>query len=174
MGFTSSMFSSLIGILAVSEIISITIQLIFILFEIYIIIKIFDKARQPIWLAIIPIVNRATLLKIANMSPWWAILTIFSIICNFIKLPLIALIVSILELIIFGIVINVKLAKSFDYSLLFAIGMMIFPWVFYSILAFGDSKYIGTKEQRENLDNVFKLKGKKNSDYVPKSDFFRD
>lgn len=174
MGFTTSMFSSLIGILAVSEIISITIQLMFIFFEIYIIIRIFDKAKQPMWLAFIPIISRATLLKIANMNPWWCILSIFSIVCNFIEPSLVTLIVSILELIIFGVVINVKLAKSFDYSLLFAIGMMIFPWIFYAILAFGDSKYIGTKEQRENLDNVFKLKGKKNSDYVPKSDFFRD
>lgn len=174
MGVTNSIFSSLIGILAVSEIMAIIIQLMLTLFEIYLIIRIFDKAKQPLWTAIIPIINRATLLKIANMSPWWAIISIFSIICNLIEIPLLALVVSLLELVIFGIVMNIKLAKVFDFSIGFAIGMMFFPWIFYAIIAFGSSQYIGTKTQRKAVDDIFKLNGKKNSDYVPKSDFFRD
>lgn len=174
MVFVNSIFGSVLGILAVSEIIIITIQLIMTLFEIYIIMKVFDKAKQPIWAAIIPIYNKATLLKIANMSPWWSVISVLSILCNFIEWPLLALIVSILELVIFVIILNVNLAKSFDYSIGFAIGMMFFPWIFYAIIGFGSARYTGTKEQKTNAGNPFKLNGNKNKDYVPKSEFFRD
>ena len=171
MFFVNSVFSSILGILAVSEIIIITIKLIIALIEIYIIMQVFNKAKQPIWAAIIPIYNKAVLLKIANMSPWWIIISVLSILCNFIELPLLALIVSILELVIFVIIQNINLSKAFDYSISFAIGMMFFPWIFYAIIGFGSSRYIGTKEQKLN---AFKLNGNSNKDYVPRSDFFRE
>ncbi len=86
--------------------------------------KVFTKAGQPGWAAIVPIYNIVVLLKIIGKPVWWIIGLIIPIV-NFIVLILMSL----------------ELAKVFGKSTGFAIGLMLLGIVFFPILAFGDAKY---------------------------------
>jgi hypothetical protein len=86
--------------------------------------KIFTKAGKPGWAAIVPIYNLIVMLEIACKPIWWFILML---------IPLVNIIVIIIVLI--------EIAKRFGKGVGFAIGMLILPFIFYPMLAFGDSKY---------------------------------
>lgn len=108
-GGASSFFSLIVGILAIIGM-----------------WKMFTKAGQPGWAAIIPIYNIYILLKIVG-RPWWWLLLLLIPIVNFIIL----------------ILVNLDLAKSFGKSIAFAIGLILLSPVFYIILGFGSSRYLG-------------------------------
>ena len=86
--------------------------------------KIFTKAGKEGWKAIIPVYNTYTLLQILNMEPMLCLLTL---------LPGAGFLL--------GIVMDVKLAKSFGKSTGFAVGLILLGPIFEMILAFGDAKY---------------------------------
>ncbi|HXA20107.1 MAG TPA: DUF5684 domain-containing protein [Thermoanaerobaculia bacterium] len=86
--------------------------------------KIFTKAGKPGWAAIVPIYNVIVLLEIACKPIWWFILMLIPIV-NFIVI----------------IIVLIELAKRFGKGVGFAIGMLILPFIFYPMLAFGDAKY---------------------------------
>ncbi|MCA9538881.1 MAG: signal peptidase I [Myxococcales bacterium] len=88
--------------------------------------KIYAKAGQPGWAAIIPIYNIVVLLKIVGRPVWWIILFLIPI-------------VSIIALIL----IYVDLAKSFGKGAGFAVGLLLLGFIFLPILAFGDAQYQG-------------------------------
>ena len=88
--------------------------------------KVFDKAGQPGWAAIIPIYNYIVWLQIIGKPWWWVLLLI---------IPLVN--------IVFVIIMYVELAKSFGKGTGFAIGLIFLSIVFFPILGFGDARYIG-------------------------------
>ncbi len=87
---------------------------------------IFKKAGRPAWEAIIPIYNYYVMLKIIGKPTWWLILLI---------LPLVN--------IIFIFLICLQTATVFNKGMFFALGLFFFTPIFYLILAFDKSKYIG-------------------------------
>ena len=88
--------------------------------------KIFVKANEPGWAAIIPIYNIIVLLKITGKPIWWIVLFL---------VPVVSFVAAIL--------IYVSFAKSFGKSTGFAVGMILLPFVFLPMLAFSDSTYQG-------------------------------
>jgi hypothetical protein len=88
--------------------------------------KVFVKAGQPGWACIVPIYNIIVLLQVAKKPEWWVILFI---------VPFVNLVI--------GIMVLVALAEQFGQGAGFAIGMLLLPVIFWPILAFGDSRYIG-------------------------------
>ena len=88
--------------------------------------KVFVKAGQPGWAAIIPIYNCYILLKIVGRPAWWLILLF---------IPLVNFVIAIL--------LAIDLAKSFGKSTGFAIGLLLLGFIFYPILGFGDATYQG-------------------------------
>ena len=88
--------------------------------------KIFTKAGQPGWAAIIPIYNWYILCKIVGRPGWWVIL----------------LLIPIVDFII-GIILCIDLAKSFGKGVLFAIGLILLGLIFFPILGFGSAQYQG-------------------------------
>ena len=88
--------------------------------------KIYAKADQPGWAAIIPIYNVYVLCKIVGRPGWWVIL-VFIPIVNFIIM----------------IVLDIDLAKSFGKGVGFGIGLILLPFIFPLILGFGSAKYEG-------------------------------
>ena len=93
--------------------------------------KIFVKAGEPGWAAIIPIYNLYIITKITAKPIWWLLLLLL---CPFIN-------------IVFGILLTVALAKSFGKGVGFAIGMILLPFVFYPMLGFGDATYTAPPAQ---------------------------
>jgi Family of unknown function (DUF5684) len=95
--------------------------------------KVFVKAGQPGWAAIIPIYNLYVLLKVIGRPWWWLLLFLIGII------PFVGWIV----VFVIGIIIAIDLAKSFAKSTGFAVGLIFLNFIFIPILGFGESRYVG-------------------------------
>lgn len=90
--------------------------------------KIFVKAGKAGWLALVPICNIVTMLEIAGMPTWYIFLMF---------IPIVNLII--------GLMMLVNLAKAFNKSTGFLLGMVLLPVIFYPVLAFDKSKYTKIK-----------------------------
>ena len=99
--------------------------------------KIFSKAGEKGWKAIIPIYNMVILFKISGLSPWLILVYLASII------PFVGWIAPIALNAVFAY----KLAKSFGKDGAWAVGIYFLAPIFYMILAFGKSEYIGPNSQ---------------------------
>ncbi|WP_206610908.1 DUF5684 domain-containing protein [Mariniphaga sediminis] len=116
----------LLGFIGPQEIIIIFIMLFLILIPLIAMWKLFEKANQPGWAAIIPIYNLIVFMEIIG-KPWWWIFLWMIPSLNFIW-------------IIWGWNLMVK---SFGKSEGFTVGVILLSIIFIPILGFGDSKYIG-------------------------------
>jgi len=103
--------------------------------------KMFKKAGEEGWKAIIPVYNAVTLTKIVGVSPWW-ILVVFvtSLIAD--KVPFLS-IFSLAASIYFGVILSVSIAKSFGKEEGFAVGLFLLAPIFYLVLGVGSAEYKG-------------------------------
>lgn len=93
--------------------------------------KIFDKAGEPGWAAIVPIYNIIVLLKIVDRPIWWIVLYL---------IPCVNIVPAIL--------IPMDLAENFGKSKGWGFGMLVILGIVgYPMLAFGDAQY--TKISRQ-------------------------
>jgi hypothetical protein len=88
--------------------------------------KVFVKAGEPGWKAIIPIYNTMVMLKIVGRPIWWVVLLF---------IPCVNIVILILMMI--------DLAKSFGKSGGFAAGLILLAPIFALILGFGPAQYVG-------------------------------
>src|SRR5437762_13262798 len=86
--------------------------------------KIFSKAGQPGWAAIIPIFNWIVWCKVAGRPLWWIVLLL---IC----FPVVYIILCI------------DTAKVFGKGGGFAVGLIFLPFIFFPVLGFGSAQYQG-------------------------------
>ncbi len=87
--------------------------------------KVFKKAGKPGWAAIIPIYNLIVMLEIARKPTWW----VFGIFIPFVNM-------------ITSIMVTYEFAKAFGKDVGFTVGLIVLPFIFYPMLAFGKSTYI--------------------------------
>ena len=92
--------------------------------------KIFTKAGHAGWKSLIPILNVWTLFEIA-----WGT----GIMCLLLFVPAVDIVILLM--------VQFKLARAFGKSDGFALGLFFLPYIFYPILGFGDSEYIGPDGQ---------------------------
>lgn len=88
--------------------------------------KVFVKAGEPGWAAIVPIYNAYVLFKIA-----WGKGILFLLMC----IPVVNFVAMIM--------VYVKLAKAFGKGTGFAVGLIFLAPIFMCILGFGDAQYEG-------------------------------
>lgn len=88
--------------------------------------KVFSKAGQPGWAAIIPIYNAYILCKIAGRPGWWVILML---------IPLVNFIIA--------IILCIDIAKAFGKGTGFGIGLLLLGIIFWPVLGFGSAQYQG-------------------------------
>jgi len=86
---------------------------------------IFKKAGKPGWAAIIPIYNTIIMLQIAKKPIWWIILYF---------IPFVNIVIS--------IIVIYNMALAFGKGGGFTLGLILLPFIFYPILAFGKSAYM--------------------------------
>lgn len=89
--------------------------------------KVFSKAGQPGWAAIIPIYNIYVLCKVAGRPGWWVILML---------IPLVNFIIM--------IILCIDIAKAFGKGTGFGIGLLFLGIIFWPILGFGSAQYRGS------------------------------
>ena len=90
--------------------------------------KVFTKANQPGWAAIVPIYNIIIMLEVAKKPTWWVAMY-FIPIANF----------------IFMIMTLNGISKNFGKDEGFTVGMVLLGIVFWPILAFGNAQYVDNK-----------------------------
>lgn len=88
--------------------------------------KIFEKAGVPGWHSLIPFLNAYDEFKISWGNGWLFLL----------------LLIPIVNIVIY-IIMTVKMGNAFGKSTAFIVGMVFIPNLFYLILGFGSSSYIG-------------------------------
>lgn len=88
--------------------------------------KVFEKAGQPGWGALVPILNILYMLDMADRETWWIILFFIPVINGLIF-----------------IVINIDIAKNFGKGPGYGLAMWLLPFVFWPLLGFGDETYVG-------------------------------
>ena len=86
--------------------------------------KVFEKAGEPGWAAIIPIYNMIVLLKIAGRPLWWIVLLL---------IPFVNIVAAIL--------VSIDIARRFGNGTGFGLGLAFLGFIFYPILGFGDARY---------------------------------
>ena len=86
--------------------------------------KVFEKAGQPGWTAIVPILNILVLLRIAGRPWWWLLLML---------IPIVNIVLSVM--------VSIDLAKSFGKDTLYGLGLAFLSPIFYPMLGFGDAEY---------------------------------
>lgn len=105
-------------------IVGVVIYLAILVFMIAALWRVFQKAGQPGWAAIIPIVNVYFMLLVAKKPGWWLILYF---------IPIVNIIIAIL--------VNLAIAENFKKGVGFGIGLILLPIIFYPILGFGSATY---------------------------------
>lgn len=105
--------------------------------------KIFTKAGEKGWKAIIPIYNLITLYKISGVSPWLVLLYLLSVI------PVVGGLVTFIS----TIYVYSKLSKSFGKDIGYTLGLIFLTPIFFAMLAFGSAEYVGINENADNASN---------------------
>ncbi len=141
---------ALIGVLAGFGIAAMFIGLIIAVFAIIVMWKIFAKAGEAGWKALIPIYNTYILCKIIGINFWIYVLAIpfgLGLITGFVgsesSLAGILSLISSLYSLVLVIMISVKLGKAFGKGTGFIIGLIFLSFIFEAILAFDSSQYVG-------------------------------
>lgn len=120
--------------------------------------KMFKKAGEHGWKALIPIYNTYTLCELTGVTPWWILIKICAISVAALITPL-----SFLSLVIslyFHIIISFSIAQSYGKDDSYGFGVFFFPPIFYMVLGCDKSKYIGPCPVKDivftNMGNVYK------------------
>ena len=92
--------------------------------------RLFEKAGQPGWAAIIPIYNVYILLKVVGRPGWWLI---------FYCIPLVNAVVD--------LIVSLDLASSYGRGAGTGVGVWLLPWIFVPILGLGSAEYVGPAVQ---------------------------
>jgi hypothetical protein len=90
--------------------------------------RVFTKAGQPGWAAIIPIYNVYVLTQIAGKPGWWVLLYF---------VPIVSIVIA--------IIVTAGVASNFGKGVGFTIGLILLPFIFYPVLGFDGSTYGGVK-----------------------------
>ena len=88
--------------------------------------RIYTKAGEPGWTAIVPIVSTLYLLKIVGRPFWWFFILL---------IPFAGM--------VFGIVALHDLSRSFGHGGWFTTGLLFLPFIFWPVLAFSGARYVG-------------------------------
>lgn len=85
---------------------------------------VFTKAGKPGWSCLVPVYSLILLCDITHRSRWWTLLYF---------IPFVSIVAY--------IVVSFGLARSFGRGDGFGVGLILLPFIFVPILAFGDSQY---------------------------------
>lgn len=154
-GLTEAQAGGLFVILAAMGAAAIVICLVWYVLQVIARWKIFTKAGEKGWKAIIPVYNEYVMYKISWKTMWFwigiGLIVLYSVFSSLYTnnangfLGFLS-IVFFLAYIVVSIIQLHKLSKSFGHGVGFTVGLVLLNPIFMLILAFDSSKYIGAQE----------------------------
>ncbi len=107
---------------------TVVIQLVLVVFYVWVFWKLFVKAGKPGWAAIIPFYNAYVQLKIIGRPGWWLLLFL---------IPIVNIVIA--------VIVAIDTAKSFGKSAAYGVvGLFLFGFIGYPVLALSKSTtYVG-------------------------------
>lgn len=99
--------------------------------------KVFEKAKKPGWACIVPFYNYMVLGQVAGKSDAWGLLM---------AIPYAG--------IVFAIIAWNQVAKRFGKDEGFTVGIILLPFIFIPILAFGNAKYDGGIKEEDLSSDI--------------------
>jgi hypothetical protein len=109
--------------------------------------KMFTKAKEEGWKALIPIYNFVVLSNLVGITPWWLLIIGICYLVMFI--PFINIIIWIPLMVLwyyYLIILAISTARSYGKSDAWAVGFVLVPWLFYFLVGINkDDKYLGPK-----------------------------
>lgn len=95
--------------------------------------KMFSKAGQPGWAAIVPFYNIYVLCRVGGKPGWWLVLYL---------IPIVDIVIS--------IIVAVAVARNFGKGGAFGFFMLwLLSFIGYPMLGFGSARYVGAQPQRQ-------------------------
>jgi hypothetical protein len=101
--------------------------------------RVFEKAGQPGWAALIPVYNWIVFLRIAGLSGWWVLSVLICLIPILGALVFLAGCVYVMH----------RISVRFGQGAGFTVGLVFLHVIFLLILAFGSAKYQAIPEQSQ-------------------------
>ncbi|HMX41193.1 MAG TPA: DUF5684 domain-containing protein [Saprospiraceae bacterium] len=86
--------------------------------------RVYEKAGEPGWAAIVPIYNLIVWMRIIRKPGWWVLLLF---------LPIVSIVMAVWS--------TNLLAKAFGKTEGWTLGLIFLPFIFYPMLAWGDAEY---------------------------------
>ena len=131
--------------------------------------KLFEKAGEDGWKALIPFYNLYTKLKIIGINVWWTLIagmiwlfTLINCIFDFSDLPIpLTIILMTLTLfmyaisIYYNIILSVSTARSYGKSTGWAVGMFLFRYIFPFALGVSKAEYVGATPMNDPVMGLF-------------------
>lgn len=113
--------------------------------------KMFEKAGEEGWKAIIPVYNKIVLCKLVGITPWWLlIIGILYILCFMPFINIIIFLPTFASIYYFIIILAISTARSYGKHEAWAVGIIFVPWLFYPMIGFKkETKYIGIKNIKD-------------------------
>lgn len=105
--------------------------------------KIFTKAGQPGWAAIIPFYGNYVLVQVARLPVYYFIIMVIPSLLAIVKIKIpspVDSFVGIITFIVYSFTMY-NVSKQFGKGVGYTLGMIFLPFIFYPMLAFGDSVY---------------------------------
>lgn len=88
--------------------------------------KVYEKAGKPGWASIVPFYNYLVLVEIVGRPVWWFFLLFIPVVNA-----------------VIGVILLWDLTRSFGQSAGFFFGLLFLSFIFFPILGFGSSRYLG-------------------------------
>ena len=125
--------------------------------------RIFTKANEEGWPALIPIYNEVVMCRIVGVNPYWVLIKWLSPLLAF--LPVVGSIAQVAITIYYSVLLYVSLSRSFGKSDSWVVGFIFLEPFFLLALGLGKSEYLGKKPMD---DFVFKNNNQNTSDGTKK------
>ena len=113
--------------------------------------KMFEKAGEEGWKAIIPFYNYVVLSQLVGVTPWWLLVVgIGYALCCIPFVNFIAWLPTMAACYYYFIIVAIGTARSFGKEDAWAVGFFLVPFVFYPLIGFKkEEKYLGVKEVKD-------------------------
>ncbi len=109
------------------------------------------KAKKSSWAAFVPVYREWVICEMVGISPYWVTVCLCGIFL-FPQIPIFGEILSITVLVYYKVITSIALAKSFNYNKSYAVGIAFVPSIFYLIIGYNDSNYVGFKKREERIE----------------------